>query len=296
MVSGDSTAAAINAIRLSVQLHPSFVRCDFDTTARTGWAGLSARWFVGIDRRGRVTGGLVPDRFHARASALEVGRRAVPWTGHCLRIGLASIGRKRGRNPIAVVRQGGWAAAPALRRQAHGTLLPSHLALFVRVPETTSRETDSGIGLACGRPGCDSTLLDSSAMRSREYDLDFRDRAGRIRAWGIGLLTVAVLQWAWCALLLLTPYEVDEEPGDRYPAECESRLLTERGTANDGLRNGDWCQNERDWPEALAVLGLSVPMSVAGVALFMSGSMSIRMSAHAEAMRELDKIADAPDA
>lgn len=150
--------------------------------------------------------------------------------------------------------------------------------------------------MAGARPGSDSTLLDSSVMRSREYDLDFRDRAGRIRAWGIALLTVAVLQWAWCALLLLTPYEVDEKPGDRYPAECESRLLTERGTANDGLRNGDWCQNERDWPEALAVLGLSVPVSVAGVALFMSGSMSIRMSAHAEAMRELDKIADARNA
>ncbi|MGY5036699.1 hypothetical protein ACWC9U_39305 [Streptomyces sp. 900116325] len=73
-------------------------------------------------------------------------------------------------------------------------------------------------------------------------------------------------------------------------------MLTERGTANDGLRNGDWCQNERDWPDAPTVLGLSVPMSVAGVAFFMSGSMSIRMSAHAEAMRELDKIADAREA
>jgi hypothetical protein len=133
-------------------------------------------------------------------------------------------------------------------------------------------------------------------MRSREYDLDFRDRARRIRAWGIGLLAVAALQWTWCALLLLTPYEVDEEPGDRYPAECESRLLTERGTANEGLQRRDWCQNERDWPEALAVLGLSVPVSVAGVALFTSGSVSSRMSAHAEAMRELDKLADARNA
>lgn len=123
MVSGDSTAAAINAIRLSVQLHPSFVRCDFDTTARTGWAGLSAWWFVGIDRWRRVTGGRVPDRFRARASALEVGRRAVPWTGHCLRIGLASIGRKRGRNPIAVVRQGGLGRRS--RSEAPG---PWHLA------------------------------------------------------------------------------------------------------------------------------------------------------------------------
>ncbi|MFC8260746.1 hypothetical protein ACFUNF_24825 [Streptomyces sp. NPDC057291] len=117
-----------------------------------------------------------------------------------------------------------------------------------------------------------------------------------MRAWGIGLLAVAALQWTWCALLLLTPYEVDEKPGDRYPAECESRLLTERGTANNGLQRGDWCQDERDWPEALAVLGLSVPVSVAGVALFTSGSVSRRMSAHAEAMRELDKLADARNA
>jgi hypothetical protein len=133
-------------------------------------------------------------------------------------------------------------------------------------------------------------------MRSREYDLDFRDRAGRIRAWGIGLLAVATLQWVWCALLLLTPYQVDEEPDDRHPAECESRLLTEYGTANEGLQRSDWCQNERDWPEAVAVLGLSVPVSVAGVALFTSGSVSRRMSAHAEAMRELDKLADARNA
>ncbi|MFJ9816009.1 hypothetical protein ACIRU3_12165 [Streptomyces sp. NPDC101151] len=129
-------------------------------------------------------------------------------------------------------------------------------------------------------------------MRSREYDLDFRDRAARIRAWGIGLLAVAGLLWTWCAVLLLTPYEVDREPGDRYPDQCESRLLTDRGTANEGLYKGDHCANERDWPEALAVLGLSIPVSVTGVALFTTGAVSRRMSAHAEAMRELDRIAD----
>ncbi|KOU55160.1 hypothetical protein ADK57_45410 [Streptomyces sp. MMG1533] len=130
-------------------------------------------------------------------------------------------------------------------------------------------------------------------MRSREYDLDFRDRAGRTRNWGVGLLAVAGLLWTWCAVLVLTPYEVDEEPDDQYPAECESRLFTDGGTANEGLQRGDWCQDERDWPEAIAVLGLSVPVSVVGVALFTSGSLSRRMSAHAEAMRELDRIADA---
>ncbi|MBO7935223.1 hypothetical protein [Streptomyces antibioticus] len=130
-------------------------------------------------------------------------------------------------------------------------------------------------------------------MRSREYDLDFRERAGRTRAWGIGLLSLAALLWAWCAVLLLTPYEAERKPDDRYPDACESRLLTEYGTANEGVRHGDYCANERDWPEALAVLGLSIPVSVVGVALFTTGTLSRRMSAHAEAMRELDRIADA---
>ncbi|MEV3987362.1 hypothetical protein AB0J57_00475 [Streptomyces sp. NPDC049837] len=133
-------------------------------------------------------------------------------------------------------------------------------------------------------------------MRSHDYDLDFRDRGRRIRAWGIGLLSLAGLLWAWCAVLLLTPYEVDEEPDDRYPRECESRLLTERGTANDGVRRGALCESERDWPEALAVLGLSVPVSVAGAMAFTSGSLMCRMSAHAEAMRVLDGLADRPSA
>ncbi|WP_190047399.1 hypothetical protein [Streptomyces galilaeus] len=133
-------------------------------------------------------------------------------------------------------------------------------------------------------------------MRSSEYDLDFRDRAGRTRAWGIGLMVMAGLLWSWCTLLLLTPYEVDRKPDDRYPVECESRLLTESGTANEGLGHGDHCQNERDWPEAVAALGLSVPVSVAGAVLFTSGSVGRRMSAHAEAMRELDQIADEREA
>ncbi|MEU3606873.1 hypothetical protein AB0E83_15700 [Streptomyces sp. NPDC035033] len=131
-------------------------------------------------------------------------------------------------------------------------------------------------------------------MRSRDYDLDFRDKARRTSAWGLGLLAVAALLWGWCALLLLTPYEVDRTSDDHYPVSCESRLLTDHGTANEGRRNGTWCAHERDWPEALAVLGLSVPVAIAGVALFAVGTVSSRMSAHAEAMRELDKYADTP--
>ncbi|MEU3278272.1 hypothetical protein [Streptomyces antibioticus] len=108
-------------------------------------------------------------------------------------------------------------------------------------------------------------------MRSREYGLDFRERAGRTRTRGIGLLSPAALLWARCAVLLSTMY----------------------GTANEGVRHGDHCANERDRPEAPAVLGLSTPVSAVGVALFTTGTPSRRMSAHAEAMREPDRVADA---
>ncbi|MFD6244909.1 hypothetical protein [Streptomyces roseolus] len=133
-------------------------------------------------------------------------------------------------------------------------------------------------------------------MRSRGFDLDFRDRARRTSLWGMGLLGLAALLWAWCAVLLLSPYEVDRKPDDEFPAECESRLLTDDGTANRGVRHHSWCQAERDWPEALAVLGLSVPVSVAGVGLWTTGAVGRRMSAHAQAMRELDKLADTASA
>jgi hypothetical protein len=128
-------------------------------------------------------------------------------------------------------------------------------------------------------------------MQPREFDLDFRHRSSRIRAWGIGLLVLATLQWAWCLVLLLTPYEADRVSSSGT-AECESRLLTDRGTANDGVFHGDTCANERDWPEAVLVLGLSVPVAVVGVALFVSGSVSIRMSAHAEALRYFERRSD----
>ncbi|MEU9609729.1 hypothetical protein [Streptomyces sp. NPDC048057] len=130
-------------------------------------------------------------------------------------------------------------------------------------------------------------------MRSRDFDLEFRDNAERTRWWGIALWTVAGLLWAWCAVLLLTPYQADRDSarsGRLDPAECEARLLTDKSTANDGLYRGDYCQAERDWPEALAVLGLSLPVSIAGTVLFTTGSVSRRMSGHAQAIRELDKL------
>ncbi|MFF9221483.1 site-specific integrase [Streptomyces viridosporus] len=74
------------------------------------WADPSTPAFVGIDRWGHVTGGMGPDSV-TRAIKRISARAGVPlaWTGHSLRIGLASVARREGRDGIAIADQGGWA-------------------------------------------------------------------------------------------------------------------------------------------------------------------------------------------
>ncbi|MFD4139922.1 MULTISPECIES: hypothetical protein [unclassified Streptomyces] len=122
-------------------------------------------------------------------------------------------------------------------------------------------------------------------MRSLTYDIEFRARAKKTMGWGFALLSAAALLWVWCAVLLAMPYTVGDD------RECEARLFTEWGTANEG-GDGSSCAEERDWPEALAVLGLSVPVSVVGAVLYTSGSVSNRMSEHAAEITRLNEAAD----
>ncbi|MEV5598948.1 integrase [Streptomyces sp. NPDC052496] len=74
------------------------------------WKRSDAPAFVGIDRWGHVTGGMGPDSV-TRAIKRISQRAGVPvhWTGHSLRIGLASVGRQKGKDGIAIADQGGWA-------------------------------------------------------------------------------------------------------------------------------------------------------------------------------------------
>ncbi|MEV3926448.1 MULTISPECIES: hypothetical protein [Actinomycetes] len=70
----------------------------------------SAPAFVGIDRWGHVTGGMGPDGI--TRAVKRISRRAgvpIDWTGHSLRAGLATESRKKGRDAVAIARQGGWA-------------------------------------------------------------------------------------------------------------------------------------------------------------------------------------------
>ncbi|MEW2086796.1 hypothetical protein [Streptomyces sp. NPDC005283] len=127
-------------------------------------------------------------------------------------------------------------------------------------------------------------------MRSLVYDIEFRARAKRVQAWGFGLLSAAALLWVWFGVLLLAPYDIDGRYGS---SDCESRFFTERSTANEGAANGTKCAAERDWPELLGVLGLSVPLSLVGAVLYTSGSVSNRMSEHLAEVTRLNEAAAA---
>jgi integrase len=66
--------------------------------------------FPRIDRWGNIGGAMAPDSITA-AVARVAQRSGVPirWTGHSLRSGLATEGRKNGKDPLAIAKQGGWA-------------------------------------------------------------------------------------------------------------------------------------------------------------------------------------------
>ncbi|MFD5652974.1 tyrosine-type recombinase/integrase [Streptomyces sp. NPDC127039] len=85
-------------------------RAHLATDAEPRWSEPDAPAFVGVDRHGNVTGGMVPDsvtravkRISARAGI------SLAWTGHSLRIGLATTARKKGKDAVAIADQGGWA-------------------------------------------------------------------------------------------------------------------------------------------------------------------------------------------
>ncbi|MDH6229392.1 tyrosine-type recombinase/integrase [Streptomyces sp. MJP52] len=80
------------------------------TDADPRWSTPDAPAFLAIDRWGNPTGGLTPDSV-TRAITRISKRAHVPltWTGHSLRIGLATTARAHGKDTITIADQGGWA-------------------------------------------------------------------------------------------------------------------------------------------------------------------------------------------
>lgn len=85
-------------------------RAHLAADAEPHWSVPDAPAFVGVDRHGNVTGGMVPDSV-TRAVKRISARAGIPlaWTGHSLRIGLATTARKKGKDAVAIADQGGWA-------------------------------------------------------------------------------------------------------------------------------------------------------------------------------------------
>ncbi|MFC9249101.1 hypothetical protein ACFT7S_35240 [Streptomyces sp. NPDC057136] len=101
---------------------------------------------------------------------------------------------------------------------------------------------------------------------------DFDRRAGALMAWGVGLLLVATGLLAWLGYLLLAPFTMASYQHD---VECEAPI-----SATYAPDEGSFCGSERDWPELLGILSLSVPPAVTGAALLVSGSTRRRTSTH----------------
>ncbi|MEE1797579.1 hypothetical protein PUR57_02580 [Streptomyces sp. JV176] len=85
-------------------------RTGLATEQNSRWSRPDAPAFVSIDQWGHITGGMGPDSV-TRAIKRISGRAGVPiaWTGHSVRIGLASVGRTKGKDAVAIADQGGWA-------------------------------------------------------------------------------------------------------------------------------------------------------------------------------------------
>ncbi|WP_149180472.1 hypothetical protein [Streptomyces sp. TRM49041] len=114
-------------------------------------------------------------------------------------------------------------------------------------------------------------------MSTPDNVMKFRARYEHIHGWGLFLLFVAAVLWFWFAVLLFLPYSIEGSYGTS--TTCESRFSVE-----DLDRDRLICVDERNWPELLAVLGSSVPVSVVGACLYAVGKTNVQMSEHAESL------------
>ncbi|MFG2648561.1 hypothetical protein [Streptomyces sp. NPDC048436] len=108
------------------------------------------------------------------------------------------------------------------------------------------------------------------------FEQDFGTSASKRRAWGGVLFAAAGVIWVVLAWQLMVPFS-DGDDGSSSSRKCQSVLFYEGDAPTWQDATWDDCRAQRRWPEMLGWLGLSVPLSVVGVALYTSGSTSLRM-------------------
>ncbi|BAU87057.1 hypothetical protein SLA_6188 [Streptomyces laurentii] len=99
-----------------------------------------------------------------------------------------------------------------------------------------------------------------------------RDRSQAAMGMGIGLLVVAGLLWAWFAFLFLTPFSVDVSKA--HERDCEAPVSAPREQLH---ARESFCGEERDWPQMLGVLALSLPFATAGALTYGRGAATFRI-------------------
>ncbi|MET7765847.1 hypothetical protein [Streptomyces sp. NPDC005336] len=118
-------------------------------------------------------------------------------------------------------------------------------------------------------------------MHPLAVEQHFRMRAGRLQGWGIGVLVCASLFWVYAAWQVLTPYGSTYNAVDcPAPVNSEPRDLYYDDSSGYRHENALQCASDRDWPEPLAALVVSVPLSAIGAALLTAGTVSVRLRHH----------------
>ncbi|WP_327176307.1 hypothetical protein OG599_14050 [Streptomyces sp. NBC_01335] len=111
---------------------------------------------------------------------------------------------------------------------------------------------------------------------------EFDRRASARSAWGMGLTAVAAVLLVWLGRLLLVPFGVTSDGGREI--DCGAPVSETYSPDSPSV-----CAGERQWPELVGVLGLSVPFAVTGAALWVSGSSRRRTAEHVLRVLELQE-------
>ncbi|MGW0855286.1 hypothetical protein [Streptomyces sp. NPDC002690] len=112
---------------------------------------------------------------------------------------------------------------------------------------------------------------------------EFDRRASTRSAWGMGLVAVAAVLLVWLGWLLLVPFSVTSSVGD-HEIDCGAPVSEVYSPSSKNV-----CADERQWPELIGVLGLSVPFAVTGAALWVSGNSRKRTAEHVLRLLELQE-------
>ncbi len=107
------------------------------------------------------------------------------------------------------------------------------------------------------------------------------ERSSKLRGWGAALLLVPGLLWIYAMYELYTPW--DSHYG-KY--DCSAPAFGDRGILYTGaLTDGDThdydtavaCARDRDWPQPVAALAVSLPFAVTGASLLTAGLVTAHL-------------------